>query len=171
MKEKLTSLWQKLFGDSVRAFGVVSLIFLGSLAIAPAKNFFSEWRHYQHGYLRMIRNRSDANTLQRHFQGGIQQIWLPELGVVDRCTSCHVGLKEAEPRRCSRLSRSGRIPSSPTSSISSDARSAIAGRARPLRSAKRTTARWRGSSRFFRRNTSSLPAASATAARCRARRN
>ncbi len=95
MKEKLTSLWQKLFGDSVRAFGVVSLVFLASLAVAPAKNFFSEWRHYQHGYLRMIRNRSDANTLQRHFQGGIQQIWLPELGVVDRCTSCHVGLKEA----------------------------------------------------------------------------
>jgi cytochrome c1 len=95
MKEKLTSLWQKLFGDSVRAFGVVSLVFLGSLAVAPAKNFFSEWRHYQHGYLKMISNRSDANTLERHFQDGIQQIWLPELGVVDRCTSCHVGLKEA----------------------------------------------------------------------------
>src|SRR5579864_9239561 len=95
MKEKLTSLWQKLFGDSVRAFGVVSTIFLLSMAIAPAKTFFSEWRHYQHGYLSLIRNRSEANTLQRHFQGGIQQIWLPELGVVDRCTSCHVGLKEA----------------------------------------------------------------------------
>jgi mono/diheme cytochrome c family protein len=95
MKEKLTSLWRELFGDSVRAFGVVSLVFLASLAIAPAKNFFSEWRHYQHGYLKMVRNRSDANTLQRHFQGGIQQIWLPELGVVDRCTSCHVGVKEA----------------------------------------------------------------------------
>ena len=95
MKEKLKSLWQKLFGDSVRAFGVVSLVFLVSLAIAPAKNHFSEWRHYQHGYLRMIRNRSDALTLQRHFQGGIQQIWLPDLGVVDRCTSCHVGMKEA----------------------------------------------------------------------------
>jgi cytochrome c1 len=95
MKEKLKSLWRKLFGDSVRAFGVVSLVFLVSLAIAPAKNHFSEWRHYQHQYLRMIRNRSDAVTLQRHFQGGIQQIWLPDLGVVDRCTSCHVGLKEA----------------------------------------------------------------------------
>jgi cytochrome c1 len=95
MKEKLRSLWQTLFGDSVRAFGVVSLVFLASMAIAPAKNFFSEWRHYQHGYLSMIRNRSDANTLRRHFQGGVQQIWLPELGVVDRCTSCHVGLKEA----------------------------------------------------------------------------
>ncbi len=95
MKEKLTSLWQKLFGDSVRAFGVVSVVFLLSIAIAPAKNHFSEWRHYQHGYLKMIRNRSDANTLQRHFEGGIQQIWLPDLGVVDRCTSCHVGMKEA----------------------------------------------------------------------------
>ena len=94
MKQKLTSLWQKLFGDSVRAFGVVSVVFLFSIAIAPAKNYFSEWRHYQHGYLKMIRNRSDANTLQRHFEGGIQQIWLPELGVVDRCTSCHVGMKE-----------------------------------------------------------------------------
>ena len=95
MKDKLTSLWQKLFGDSVRAFGVVSIVFLASMAIAPAKNFFSEWRNYQHGYLSLIRNRSEANTLQRHFQGGIQQIWLPELDVVDRCTSCHVGLKEA----------------------------------------------------------------------------
>ena len=95
MKERLKSLWQKLFGDSVRAFGVVSLVFLASLAIAPAKNHFSEWRHYQRGYLKMIRNRSDAVTLQRHFQGGLQQIWLPDLGVVDRCTSCHVGLKEA----------------------------------------------------------------------------
>lgn len=95
MKANLRSLWARLFGDSVRAFGVVSLIFLLSLAIAPAKNHFSEWRHYQHGYLKMIRNRSEANTLQRHFQGGIQQVWLPELGVVDRCTSCHVALKEA----------------------------------------------------------------------------
>ena len=48
MKQKLTSLWHKLFGDSVRAFGVVSVVFLFSIAIAPAKNHFSEWRHYQH---------------------------------------------------------------------------------------------------------------------------
>lgn len=95
MNEKPASLWQRLFGDSVRAFGVISVVFLLSIAIAPAKNFFSEWRHYQRGYLKTIRNRSDANTLQRHFAGGIQQVWLPELGVVDRCTSCHVGLKEA----------------------------------------------------------------------------
>jgi cytochrome c1 len=95
MKANLRSFWRRFFGDSVRAFGVVSLIFLVSLAIAPAKNFFSEWRYYQHGYLKMIRNRSEANTLQRHFKSGIQQIWIPDLNVVDRCTSCHVAMKEA----------------------------------------------------------------------------
>ncbi len=94
LKEKLASLWLKLFGDSVRAFGVVSLIFLISLAIAPAKNHFSEWRSYQQQYLKLIRGRGEAVTLQRHFREGLQQIWLPELGVVDRCTTCHVGLKE-----------------------------------------------------------------------------
>ena len=95
LKDKFGSLWRMLFGDTIRAFGVVSFLFLISLAIAPAKNYFSQWRHYQKQYLRMIRVRSDAVTLQRHFQGDIQQIWLPELGAVDRCTTCHVGLKEA----------------------------------------------------------------------------
>jgi mono/diheme cytochrome c family protein len=84
-----------LFGHPVRAFGAVSLLLLISLAIAPAKNHFSEWRHYQKQYLALIRSRGDAAALQRHFHAGIQQIWLPQLGVVDRCTTCHVGLKEA----------------------------------------------------------------------------
>jgi len=88
-------MWRTLFGDPVRAFGVVSLLLLISLAIAPAKNHFSEWRHYQNQYLSLIRGRGDAVTLQRRFQSGIQQTWLPDLGVVDRCTTCHVGLNEA----------------------------------------------------------------------------
>ena len=94
-ENKLRALWRTLFGDPIRAFGVVSVLFFISLAIAPAKNHFSEWRHYQKDYLRLIRTRGEAVTLQRHFQRGIQQIWLPELGVVDRCTTCHSGLKEA----------------------------------------------------------------------------
>jgi len=94
-RNRLSSVRQALFGDPIRAFGVISLLLLISLAIAPAKNYFSEWRHYQKQYLTMIRGRGDAITLQRHLRSGIQQIWLPELGVVDRCTTCHVGLKEA----------------------------------------------------------------------------
>ena len=94
-ENKLSSLWQTLFGHSVSAFGTVSLLLLIALAIAPAKNHFSEWRHYQKQYLALIRGRGDAVTLQRHFHDGFQQIWLPQLGVVDRCTTCHVGLNEA----------------------------------------------------------------------------
>ena len=92
--EQIGSLRRKLFGDPARAFGSMSLVLLVMLAIAPAKNHFSEWRHYQTGYLKLIRTRADAVTLQRHFSAGFQQIWLPEMGVVDRCTTCHVALKE-----------------------------------------------------------------------------
>ncbi len=77
-------------------FGTVSLLLLILLAIAPAKNHFSEWRHYQNKYLSLIRGRGDAVSLERRFHDhdGIQQIWLPQLGVVDRCTTCHTALKE-----------------------------------------------------------------------------
>jgi cytochrome c1 len=91
----VSSAWQALFGDPVRAFGVVSLILLLTLAIAPAKDHFSQWHSYQRKYLSLIRDRGDAVTLRRRLEPGIHQIWLPELGVVDRCTTCHLGLKEA----------------------------------------------------------------------------
>ena len=91
----VSSAWQALFGDAVRAFGVVSLILLMTLAIAPAKDHFSQWHSYQRKYLALIRDRGDAVSLRRHLEPGIHQIWMPELGVVDRCTTCHLGLKEA----------------------------------------------------------------------------
>ncbi len=95
LPENLKKFRQKFFGNSVSAFGWTSLILLILLAIAPAKNFFSDWLRYQRGYERLISRRSDAVTLRRHFESGIQQIWLPELGVVDRCTTCHSAMKEA----------------------------------------------------------------------------
>ena len=91
----LSSSWRALFGDPVRAFGVVSVFLLLILAIAPAKEHFSQWHSYQRKYLALIRDRGDAVSLRRRMQPGIHQIWLPELGVVDRCTTCHLGLKEA----------------------------------------------------------------------------
>jgi cytochrome c1 len=95
LRKYLSSAWQALFGDPVRAFGVVSLILLLALAIAPAKEHFSQWHSYQRHYLSLIHDRGDAISLRRRFEPGIHQIWLPELGVVDRCTTCHLGLKEA----------------------------------------------------------------------------
>jgi mono/diheme cytochrome c family protein len=95
LPDSLEKLRQKFFGDTVRTFGWMSLLLLILLAVAPAKNYFADWRRYQRGYEHLIRTRSDAITLQRHFEPGIQQIWLPEMGVVDRCTTCHTALKEA----------------------------------------------------------------------------
>ena len=95
IRKYLSSAWHALFGDPVRAFGVVSLVLLLALAIAPAKDHFAQWHSYQRHYLTLIHDRGDAVSLRRRFQPGIHQIWLPELGVVDRCTTCHLGLNEA----------------------------------------------------------------------------
>jgi mono/diheme cytochrome c family protein len=95
LREKVRSARQFLFRDSARSFGTLSVVLLVLLAVVPAKDHFREWLRYQNEYRRLIRNRSDGVSLARRFQGGVQQIWLPELGVVDRCATCHVGLKEA----------------------------------------------------------------------------
>ena len=84
-----------LFGDSGRAFGTTSVVLLLLLAVAPAKNHFSQWRHYQKGYLRFVSTRAEGVTLAKHFQPGIQQTWIPEQQVTDRCITCHAGMKEA----------------------------------------------------------------------------
>ena len=94
LPDSLETLRQKFFGDTVRTFGWISLLLLILLAVAPAKHFFADWHRYQRSYERLISKRSDAVTLRRHFEPGIQQIWLPEMGVVDRCTTCHTALKE-----------------------------------------------------------------------------
>jgi len=95
IRKILSSARKALFGDPVRAFGVVSVALLLALAIAPAKEHFSQWHSYQRQYLALIHDRGEAVSLRRRFQPGIHQIWLPELGVTDRCTTCHLGLNEA----------------------------------------------------------------------------
>ena len=95
LPKRVRSAWQYLFGNSASAFGTLSGVLLILLAVVPAKDYFREWLGYQKQYLRLIHGRGDATSLSRRFQGGLQQIWMPELGVVDRCTTCHTALKEA----------------------------------------------------------------------------
>ena len=101
IRERLAAVRKSLFGDAARAFGTLGLLLLLLLAIVPYRDHFREWYRYQRGYLGLIRGRDDALTLQRRFQGGVHQTWIPELGVVDRCASCHVALKEASLRNVS----------------------------------------------------------------------
>ena len=166
----LRAAWHALFGGVARTFGSLGVLLVLLLAIVPAKDHFREWLHYQRDYQNLIRNRSDAVTLARRFQGGVQQIWLPELGVVDRCTTCHVGLKEAS------LAGVATQPFRPHPPIPHSLTAFGCtmchrgqGAATTVEEAHSSTKAWR--SRFCRRNTWKPPVASATNARWRGRRN
>ena len=78
----------------IATFGAVSLALLVSLAVAPAQNYFSDWRHYQKAYLQLASTRQ-SGTLVKSFHGGIRQTWVAKFGVVDRCESCHVNMSGA----------------------------------------------------------------------------
>lgn len=82
------------FGDPARRFAWVSLLLTLSLAVSPLKDFFRQWRGYQRQYASYIKSRPDAKALRSRMEPGIHQIWLPRLGVVDRCTTCHLGINE-----------------------------------------------------------------------------
>ena len=82
------------FDDPARRFAWVSLLLTLSLAVAPTKDFFRQWRHYQRQYSKFIQGRPNAAALRGRMVSGIHQIWLPDLGVVDRCTTCHLGIAE-----------------------------------------------------------------------------
>jgi mono/diheme cytochrome c family protein len=80
------------------AFAVSSVVFLAVLAVSPVKDYLSEWRHYQKDFVKFVELRPDTKTLLADYHPGINQIWAPQMGVVDRCTSCHLGITQANLR-------------------------------------------------------------------------
>jgi len=76
-------------------FAVSSLIFLAVLAISPLKDYNREWRQYKRSYLRFAQGRPDTKKLTADYRFSIDQIWLPSMNVVDRCTTCHQGITQA----------------------------------------------------------------------------
>jgi mono/diheme cytochrome c family protein len=76
-----------------RIYAAASLIFLAVLAISPAKDYFTEWRHYQKEYNKLL---SAQPRRLKPVAIGIKQIWNEELDRVDRCISCHLGLEEQD---------------------------------------------------------------------------
>ncbi|HEY6306805.1 MAG TPA: c-type cytochrome [Candidatus Angelobacter sp.] len=94
LRDQFGRLRRIFLGDPARRFAWASLLLVGVLLIAPTQDFFNQWRHYQREYRKLIRTRPDAATLERRTVSGIQQIWIPERGVVDRCATCHLALNE-----------------------------------------------------------------------------
>ena len=81
-----------------KIFGIVSVLLLVVLAVSPLKDFKREWRSYQKDYNEMIKQYPEGIE---PVEIEIKQLWVEELGRVDRCISCHVamdteGLENAE---------------------------------------------------------------------------
>ncbi len=78
-------------GRLLRIFAVLAVLMLIALAIAPARAHFTEWRTVQSRYNRLARRSGVAPIAV-----SIKQIWKPDLEVVDRCASCHLGMDAAD---------------------------------------------------------------------------
>ncbi|PYT56950.1 MAG: hypothetical protein DMG35_21180, partial [Acidobacteria bacterium] len=76
-------------------FAVSSVVFLVVLAISPFKDFRREWKQYKRSYMRFAQTRPDTKKLLADYRPDIDQIWLPGMNVVDRCTTCHQGITQA----------------------------------------------------------------------------
>lgn len=73
---------------------VCTLLFLGVLAISPIKDFRREWKRYKRSYMRYAQTRPDTKKLLADYRSEIDQIWIPGMNVVDRCTTCHLGISQ-----------------------------------------------------------------------------
>jgi mono/diheme cytochrome c family protein len=80
------------------ALAITSVLFLAVLAVSPVKDYLSPWRRYEKAYVKFAQARPDTKRLLADYQPGIHQIWVPKMGVVDRCTTCHLGITQASLR-------------------------------------------------------------------------
>ncbi len=73
-------------------FAASSVVFLIVAAISPVRDYLSDWRRYERDYVRFAETRPDTKRLLADFRPEIDQIWIPQMQVVDRCTTCHQGI-------------------------------------------------------------------------------
>ena len=76
------------------AFAVATVICVLVLAISPVKDFRAEWKQYKRSFVRFAQGRPDTKKLLADYSPNIDQVWLPGMNVVDRCTTCHQGMTQ-----------------------------------------------------------------------------
>lgn len=76
------------------AFAVSSVVFLAVLAVSPVRDYLRSWKRYERDYVRFAQSQPDTKRLLADFRFGIDQIWIPQMQVVDRCTTCHQGITQ-----------------------------------------------------------------------------
>jgi mono/diheme cytochrome c family protein len=82
-----------------RLFAITSILFLVVLAVSPLKNALRPYRRFQAEYARLGASRAKSMQAAKAYLQmpvAIHQIWLPEFeNRVDRCTTCHLGVRDA----------------------------------------------------------------------------
>jgi mono/diheme cytochrome c family protein len=77
------------------AFAVSTLLCVLVLAISPIKDFRAEWKHYKRLFLSFAQGRPDTKKLLADYNPNIDQAWIPGMNVVDRCSTCHLGMTQS----------------------------------------------------------------------------
>ena len=73
-------------------FAVLSVALVLALAFAAGRSHFTEWRRVEDRYNQLAQQKG-LPTIERK----VRQVWRPELGVVDRCGTCHLGAAGETP--------------------------------------------------------------------------
>src|SRR5512140_1882054 len=82
--------WFAVLGAAFLA--IFSWVYLGEQGV--------EWRRYQARFREIEKAAKNPHELaQAPAVDGIRQVWLPDLGRVDRCATCHLGIDDAAYRR------------------------------------------------------------------------
>jgi len=86
MAEPRESYEAKDFGWMV-AMSIVLLVLVG---ISYWREFDTEWGKYQDEFPTVLSHFGRGDDVKA-FRPGIRQIWIPKIGVTDRCITCHLG--------------------------------------------------------------------------------
>jgi hypothetical protein len=86
MADKNESFETKDFAGMV----AMSILFLVLVAVCFWLEFSTEWGSYQREFPQLLGHYGTGQEA-RDFRPGIQQIWIPKIGVTDRCITCHLG--------------------------------------------------------------------------------
>ncbi len=70
---------------------IVGAVTLGAGIAAILMDSAPEWRYYQNEFRAIVAEKLGPEAAAR-VPTGIQQVWIEELGSVDRCTTCHQGM-------------------------------------------------------------------------------
>src|SRR4249919_2641095 len=76
-------------------FAALGLGFLAIFSWVFFKEQGAEWRSAQARFRKLEATLKNPHQLaQSAGTGGVRQVWLPDLGRVDRCTTCHLGVDD-----------------------------------------------------------------------------